>query len=69
MTGFFEATQLLKFFSLKMDFRFQPVEAGDLGTLLFSRSTRIGLQVSVVTKFAGLLVKFRDGHQMADWAK
>jgi hypothetical protein len=24
MTGFFEAKQLLKFFSLKMDFRFQP---------------------------------------------
>jgi hypothetical protein len=25
--------------------------------------------VSVVTKFAGLLVKFRDGHQVVDWAK
>jgi cytochrome c biogenesis protein CcdA len=25
--------------------------------------------VSVVTKFAGLLVKLRDGHHMADWAK
>jgi hypothetical protein len=25
--------------------------------------------VSVVTKFAGLLVKLRDGHQVADWAK
>ena len=26
-------------------------------------------RMSVVTKFAGLLVKLRDGHQMADWAK
>ena len=26
------------------------------------------LRLSVVKKFAGLLVKFRDGHRMADWA-
>jgi hypothetical protein len=25
--------------------------------------------MSVVTKFAGLLVKLRDGHQMADYAQ
>jgi hypothetical protein len=25
--------------------------------------------LSVVTKFAGLLVKLRDGHQMADYAQ
>ena len=25
--------------------------------------------VSVVTKFAGLLVKLRDGHQIADYAQ
>ena len=30
---------------------------------------RFALYLSVVTKFAGLLVKLRDGHQMADYAQ